>query len=255
MIAALNQQHFLESCTRARSERQLHGIGTLREKGVHAALKYYYEPFPSNHEIKVGRFVADIVGENGIIEIQTRRFFRLREKLRDFLSACPVTVVYPVVTDRWLIRMEEETGSMISRRKSSKRGRPLDIFFELYSIREFLTNPDLHFLLPCIQIEEYRLGKSRQKGTFYPIALTQELAVERPKDWLALLPEGLPDPFTTQDLARLGKISRETAGRAALLLHELGLLTRTRKSGHGNGYYYQLAMKFVESPVVFSAND
>lgn len=39
------------------------GIGTLSEKALHAALKSYYEPDFESREVKVGGFVADIVGE------------------------------------------------------------------------------------------------------------------------------------------------------------------------------------------------
>ena len=63
------------------------GIGTLSEKALHAALKSYYEPDFESREVKVGSFVADIVGENGIIEIQTRGFDRLGRKLDAFLEA------------------------------------------------------------------------------------------------------------------------------------------------------------------------
>jgi hypothetical protein len=48
------------------------GIGTLGEKALHSILKYTYEPDVSRHEIKVGGFYADIVNEQGIIEIHTR---------------------------------------------------------------------------------------------------------------------------------------------------------------------------------------
>ena len=64
---------------------------------MHAALKSYYEPDFESREVKVGGFVADIVGENGIIEIQTRGFDRLGRKLDAFLEAVRVTVVYPVL--------------------------------------------------------------------------------------------------------------------------------------------------------------
>ncbi|MBQ1985834.1 MAG: hypothetical protein II230_05980, partial [Clostridia bacterium] len=52
------------------------GIGTLSEKALHAALKVYYEPDAESREITLGGYVADIVGEDGIIEIQTRGFER-----------------------------------------------------------------------------------------------------------------------------------------------------------------------------------
>ena len=77
---------------------------------MHAALKSYYEPDFESREVKVGGFVADIVGENGIIEIQTRGFDRLRRKLDAFLKAARVTVVYPVVPKRGLCWVDPETG-------------------------------------------------------------------------------------------------------------------------------------------------
>ncbi len=72
--------------------RERAGIGTLGEKSVHAVLKAAYEPHPENHEIPIGGYIADIVGEGGVIEIQTRALWRLKEKLAAFLQFCPVTV-------------------------------------------------------------------------------------------------------------------------------------------------------------------
>ena len=55
------------------------GIGTLGEKSLHLALKYYFAPDPETHERQVGGFVADAVTEAGIIEVQTRGLSRLKE--------------------------------------------------------------------------------------------------------------------------------------------------------------------------------
>ena len=85
---------------------------------MHAALKSYYEPEFESREVKVGGCVADIVGENGIIEIQTRRFDRLGRKLDAFLEAARVTVVYPVVPKRGLCWVDPETGEIFEKRKS-----------------------------------------------------------------------------------------------------------------------------------------
>ena len=75
--------------------------------------------------------MADIVGENGIIEIQTRGFDRLRKKLSAFLEVCDVTVVYPVAEIKWLCWIDPDTGAISSRRKSPRRGKPQDAFNEL----------------------------------------------------------------------------------------------------------------------------
>ena len=84
------------------SDRRKNGIGTLGEKTLHAVLKYYFEPYEDNQEIKLGKYIADIVGENGVIEIQTQNFNALRKKLENFLEFCDVTVVYPIAKIKYL---------------------------------------------------------------------------------------------------------------------------------------------------------
>ena len=88
------------------------GIGTLGEKSVHAVLKAAYEPHGENREVAVGGYVADILGEDGIMEIQTRALWRLREKLQAFLPVCPVTVVHPVYPVEWILRTDPDTGEV-----------------------------------------------------------------------------------------------------------------------------------------------
>lgn len=93
-------------------DRQRLGIGTLAEKTTHAILKNYYEPDEDKQEIPIENYVADIYTENGIIEIQTRQFNKLRGKLNAFLPLYPVTIVYPIPREKWLIWIDEETGDL-----------------------------------------------------------------------------------------------------------------------------------------------
>ncbi len=67
---------------------------------MHAAVKRYLEPHSGSHEVKIGPYIADIVGEDGIIEIQTGNFDRLRAKLSVFLTVARVTVAYPIPRTR-----------------------------------------------------------------------------------------------------------------------------------------------------------
>ena len=99
----MDREKFRNACDKViNHERQRNGIGTLGEKTLHAVLKNYYEPFGENQEIKIGGYVADIVGENGVIEIQTRNFNKLLKKLEAFLEFCDVTVVYPMPALKYL---------------------------------------------------------------------------------------------------------------------------------------------------------
>ena len=137
--------------------RERNGIGTLSEKTVHAILKAYYAPDESTHEIPVGGCVADICTGEEILEIQTRSFDRLREKLDRFLPLCPVTIVYPIPHEKRLIWIDEETGELSAPRKSPLTGNPYMAFKELYRIRRYLLRDGLRLKLVLLDMEEYRL--------------------------------------------------------------------------------------------------
>ena len=99
----MDRERFLAAVEKCSGkQRDIKGIGTLGERSVHATLKAYFEPQADNTEIKIGSFVADIAGENGIIEIQTRALYRLRKKLDCFLEYTHVTVVYPVIAKKYI---------------------------------------------------------------------------------------------------------------------------------------------------------
>lgn len=117
--------------------RERQGIGTLSEKTVHAVLKNYYAPDEDMHEIPIEGSVADIYTGTEIVEIQTRSFDRMRDKLRKFLPLYPVTIIYPIPYEKWLIWIDEETGEFSSRRKSPVKGNAYAAFRELYKIKIF----------------------------------------------------------------------------------------------------------------------
>ena len=149
--------------------RERQGIGTLSEKTMHAVLKNYYAPDEDMHEIPIENYVADIYTGTEIIEIQTRAMNRMRKKLETFLPLYPVTIVYPIPREKWLYWIDEETGEVSQKRKSPKKGNPYQAFIELYKIRPYLSNPNLHLRLALIDMEEYRLlngwSKDKKKGS------------------------------------------------------------------------------------------
>ena len=61
-------------------------IGTYKERTLHAVLKKFFEPDESKHEIKYKGYIADIINDNGISEIQTTAFHKMRKKLECFLE-------------------------------------------------------------------------------------------------------------------------------------------------------------------------
>lgn len=223
------------------------GIGTYGEKTVHSVLKNYFEPYADSHEMKIGGFVADIAGENGIIEIQTAGFDKLRKKLESFLQVCRVTVVYPIPYNKWIIPVDPVTGASGRKRKSPKKGSPYDIFPELYKIKPYLKNENLSFCIVMLDIEEYRrppeetgLKRGRRKGwTRYdriPVALQDEIHIEGVCGWGCFIPEGLPEEYTSKDFASKAGIPVGTAQLVLNVLSETGAVERIGKSGRSYLY-------------------
>lgn len=131
----MDQEAFASACAWAAARLGQGGIGTLGEKSLHAALKYYFEPCPENHEQPLGGFVADAVGEHGVIEIQSRSLFKLIPKLDAFLEACPVTVVHPLIGKKWVAWYTPE-GVPVSRTRAPGKLRLTDAVPEVFGSRE-----------------------------------------------------------------------------------------------------------------------
>lgn len=226
-------------------EHAAKGIGTLREKTLHAALKRYMEPIEDNHETKIGPYVADIVGEDGIIEIQTRGFNTMRKKLDTFLEVAKVTVVYPIPHTRWLAWVNPETGELSQKRRSPKQGSFLHAFFELYKIRRQLPHPNLVIKLLLVDMEEYRQldgwSSNKKRGsTRYeriPVALYDELEVGGPYGYGALIPAGLPEYFTSRDFQEASGLPLYDAQTALNVLHYVGAVERDGKRGRMHLYH------------------
>ncbi|MBP7402402.1 MAG: hypothetical protein KBA30_07285 [Clostridia bacterium] len=229
-------------CARARVvgvERPRTGIGTLGEKTLHAILKHFLEPDEALHEVRVGSHFADICRPDGILEIQTAGFSKLRAKLDAFLPTYPVTVVYPVPRVKWLQWIDETTGELTRRRKSPKTGRPSEIFRELVWIKPYLQDPRLSFLVLMIDMDEYRLlngwSADRKRGSTrfdrVPSAVADAVRVRLPEGLDLLMPPGLPAPFRSQDFAAAAGMRLWEAQRAINVLLSAGRVRVDGKAG------------------------
>lgn len=238
---SMNQVAFNKICEQITSEAvKPTGIGTLSEKTIHAVLKTYCSPDPSTHEIKVGRYYADILKDNHIIEIQTRHFHLLKRKLSAFLPNYPVTIVYPIAHYKWLRWVNEDTGEISKPRKSPKTGVAAAIFPELYKIKDYLLDPNLSFQIILLDVEEYRLlngwSKDRKKGSNrsdgLPIRLHEEITLSENKDFEKLLPETLPPIFSTKDYKKTAHVSQKCAWTALNILSYLNIIQMVGKTGN-----------------------
>jgi hypothetical protein len=231
-------------------DRQRFGIGTYGEKSVHSILKNYYEMDEDKQEIPIGNYVADIYrnmdGIEEIIEIQNSQFHRIKGKLTAFLPEYQVTVVYPVAMTKWVIWIDEESGELTQKRKSSKKGNLYLIFQELYRIKEFLM--DLHLKIRIVQmdVEEYRIldgyGKDKKaratKFDRIPIRLLKEIELERREDYVQFIPYELEEDFTVKEFSKAAKIPASLASITLHILNYVGAVARVGKKGRA--YLYRV---------------
>jgi hypothetical protein len=215
------------------------GIGTLRERPLHASLKRWYARPGDREEVPVDGFVVDLVRGDLLIEIQTRGFAGMKPKVTSLLAAGHrLRVVHPIAVDRWIVNVDAN-GARLGRRRSPRHGTLSDLATELVTFPDLLSHPGFEIEVLLTTEEELR---SNVPGTCWRrrgwsvlerrlIDVLDRVTLARPRDVACLLPAGLPDRFTTADLAaRLGR-PRFEAQRLAYCLRAAGVIEATGKRG------------------------
>ncbi len=214
-------------------------IGTLREKPLHASLKQWCAQDGDRFEVKIDRYVIDVVREDLLIEIQTRGFSSMKKKLTRLLElGYRIRIVHPVAVDRRIVRLGDD-GEILGARRSPKHGSALDIFAELVSFPELFADSNLEIQIVLIVEDEYRKREEnkawRRKGWVVQerrlTEVREAIFISGPEDLLGLLPTGLPDVFTTADLAEGAGCTRRLAQQAAYCLRHTGELEVVGKQG------------------------
>ena len=226
-------------------------IGVLSEKTLHSVIKRFIEPNEALQEVKVGGYYADIKNDDGIFEVQTRSFNRLRAKLTSYLEAETVTIVSPIPAVKRLIWIDAQTGKLTSPRKSPKRGSYFDAFPELYKLDMLIANESLRVLLLMVDMDEYRYlngwSADGKKGSTrherYPIALADSLLLATKEDYEGLLPSDLCSPFTSKDFASAARIRTRIAQTVLTVLSKRGAVQCVGKSGRLNLYMKDSIMR------------
>ncbi len=246
-MVTLEQKTRFDKCVQSAlvGEHRRDGIGRLGERTLHLILKSFFEPDTDCHEVKIGRYVADICRGDEIIEIQTRAFAALAPKLSAYRPNYKVTLVYPIADVKYISWIAPETGEMSERHKSPKRGKPWDVLFELYALRSLLPFEGVRLMLVFMNMDEYKLltGKSKNKKSLgasrherVPTELCDILELNEPSDYAVLIPPTLKDEFTAAEFAKAAKMTQRTAWRALQALLALGVIERTGM--RGKAYVY-----------------
>lgn len=214
-------------------------VGTLGEKPLHAALKRWYAERGDRVEVPVDGFVIDLVRDDLLIEIQTRSFSSMKRKLAALLETHHVHLVHPIGVQKWIVKVDAD-GAEISRRKSPKRSSAVDLFDELVSFPHLVAHPGFTIEVLLVHEEEVQRfdGKKgwRRKGWVVEerrlIDVMDWLLIESPEELAAMLPAGLPDDFTTADLADGLRRPRRLAQQMTYCLRNVGAIEMVGKEGN-----------------------
>lgn len=215
-------------------------VGTLRESSLHAALKAHYARPGDLIEEPVDGYWIDIVRGAQLIEIQTGSFASLRPKLMHFLPDRPVHVIFPLIVEKVLVEVTGPDRQPVRRRRSPKRQREVDVFAELVHLAPQAASPSFSLELALVRVEEWRCDDGRGSWRRRGVSIVDRRLVDvqgrrifrSAADYLALLPDTLPEPFTVADLAAGVGGPRRLAGQMAYTLRHMGRLRTVGKRGN-----------------------
>lgn len=222
-------------------------LATFREGSLHAALKARYAAaiVDGRVETAVDGYIVDVVGRHELVEIQTSSFGSARRKLEQLVATHRVVVVHPIPLETWLVRVDAD-GVILRRRRSPKRGLPLDLFEELVHLPALLAEPNFRIELALIAVEEirgpvpaaarYRHARDWWRLDRRLLDVVETRRIDRPGDLLGLLPEDLPTPFTTADIVAATGRSRRLAMRATYCMERSGAIDRVGRQGRFLAY-------------------
>lgn len=220
------------------------GIGLLNEKPLHAALKAWYAQPGDRFEVPVDGYVIDLVRDDLLLEIQTRNFAALKAKLKALIRAHRVRLIYPIASEKWIIKLPRLGIGKASRRKSPKRGRVEDLFWEMVSVPWLPANANFALEVVLVREEEVRRPVGRRKWRSRGWKTEERRLIEVVEqrlfaglaDWRALLPESLAASFTTQDLSEGLGIERRLAQKMSYCLRGMNVIELIGRERRGNVY-------------------
>jgi len=221
-------------------------VDTRRESSLHRALKEFCCQAGDVQEANLSGLRVDILHGNTLIEVQTGNFSALKDKLARLLPDYAVRIVYPLATQKWIVR-QSAAGQTLARRKSPKRGALLDVFYELVYIAEWLVHPNLSVDVLFVQQEEVWRddGKGSWRRKHWSIHDRRLLDVSGRRefhtaaDYCALLPD-VSSPFTSRGLANAMQVNARLGYKIVYTLWKAGCLERVGQQGRARLYRCKL---------------
>lgn len=222
---------------------------TSNESNLHAAIKDWYAVPGDLFEEKVDGSVIDLVRDGVLIEIQTKNFYAIRKKLVRLLKNHRVRLVHPISKEKWISRFTPG-ASLISRRRSSRPGKLIDIFDELVRIPDLVGDENFSLDVLMIRDEEVRCddgkGSWRRKGVSVTDRVLLEVCERHEfrcaRDFLSFIPESVLPRFTNRSLAQAHRVPAFKARRATYCMKKMGLIEVIDKNR--NEQVFELSEKY-----------
>ncbi|GHV85716.1 hypothetical protein AGMMS50230_13240 [Spirochaetia bacterium] len=211
-------------------------IGTENESSLHRALKFQYAA-PGTTETARAGYICDALGPKGeAIEIQTGSFGVLKTKIPALAKAGKVRLIYPVIVNK-TIELYDTKGTLLSCRKSPRKGTIWDIFRELIYAPVLVKLPRLTIEIVLVDAIERRLddgkGSWRRKGISIEdrilTACRERIVLKKNVDWQKFLP--LIGEFTSKTLAAAAHIRPDLARKTLYVLEKAGFVKKLKKQG------------------------
>ena len=205
----------------------------MTEYSLHSEIKRWYRGLGDELEVKVDDFIIDVLRGKLLIEIQTGNFSVIKKKLIKLLSNNnQVRMVYPIAKLKWIVHVSE-SGEFVRRRKSPKKGKLTDLFYELVNVPHLIKDRNFSLEVLLIEEEEVRCndGRGSWRGRGVSVHDRRLLNVfdrtvfEDSQDFLEFLPEELDGDFTNKVLAQKLGISVRLAQKITYCLNKMGAIS------------------------------
>jgi len=211
----------------------------MTEYSLHSEIKTWYMVSGDELEVKVEDFIIDILRGRLLIEIQTGNFSAIKKKLIKLLLNNQVRLVYPVTELKWIVHVSK-SGEFVRRRKSPKKGKLTDLFYELVHTPGLVKNPNFSLEILIIEEEEVRCkdgrGSWRRNGISVKdrklLNVFDRILFKSSQDFLEFLPKELDGYFTNKVLALKMGISIRLAQKITYCLRKMGVLSIAGKKSN-----------------------
>ena len=205
----------------------------MTEYSLHSEIKQWYKSPEDKLETKVGDYIIDVLRDNFLIEIQTGNFSAIKKKLKKLLhDNNQVRLVYPIAKLKWIVHVTD-SGEFVRRRKSPKKGKLTELFYELVHTPSIIKDKNFSLEVLLIEEEEVRCndgrGSWRRRGISTKdrklLNVFDRLVFEDSKDFLKFLPQELDEQFTNKILALKLGVSVTLAQKITYCLRKIGIIS------------------------------